>query len=102
MSGTINQTDLQSKLVLLILSFPRLKIIWSLSPYFTAEVLEELKKNHKEPDPFTAVTVGLDPSETPGARMYNQGVSGVFEECSWGYGEEYWEFNCGVGEYSGD
>lgn len=72
MTGTINQTDLQSKLVLLTLSFPRLKIIWSSSPYFTAEVFEELKKNHEEPDPFTAVKIGLDPSETPGAKLYNQ------------------------------
>ena len=72
MTGQINQTDLQSKLVLLTLSFPRLKIIWSSSPYFTAEVFEELKKNHEEPDPFTAVKVGLDPSETPGVKLYNQ------------------------------
>src|SRR5947207_6308942 len=64
MTGQINQSDLQSKLVLLMLSFPRLKIIWSSSPYFTAEVFEALKKNQEEPDPFTAVKVGLDPSET--------------------------------------
>jgi len=72
MSGQINQTDLQSKLVLLTLSFPRLKIVWSSSPYFTAEVFEELKKNQEEPDPFSAVKIGLDPSETPGAKLYNQ------------------------------
>src|SRR5271169_236086 len=72
MTGTINQSDLQSKLVLLTLSFPRLKIIWSSSPYFTAAVFEELKKNHEEPDPFTAVKIGLDPSETPGAKLCNQ------------------------------
>jgi DNA excision repair protein ERCC-4 len=72
LTGTINQTDLQSKLVLLTLSFPRLKIIWSSSPYHTAEVFEELKKNHEEPDPLAAVRVGLDPSEQPGARVYNQ------------------------------
>jgi len=72
MAGQINPTDLQSKLVLLTLSFPRLQIIWSSSPYFTAEVFEELKKNHEEPDPFTAVKIGLDPSETPGVKLYNQ------------------------------
>jgi len=72
MTGSINQSDLQSKLVLLTLAFPRLKIIWSSSPYFTAEVFEELKKNHEEPDPFAAVKVGLDPSERPGAKLYNQ------------------------------
>jgi DNA excision repair protein ERCC-4 len=72
MTGTINQSGLQSKLVLLTLSFPRLKIVWSSSPYFTSEVFEELKKNHDEPDPFTAVKIGLDPSETPGVNLYNQ------------------------------
>jgi len=72
MSGTISQTDLQTKLVLLTLSFPRLKIIWSSSPYFTAEIFEELKKNHEEPDPLQAVRIGLDPSETPGVKLYNQ------------------------------
>lgn len=72
MTGSINPTDLQSKLVLLTLAFPRLKIIWSSSPYFTAEVFEELKKNHEEPDPLAAIKIGLDPSETPGAKMYNQ------------------------------
>ena len=51
--------DLQSKLVLLTLAFPRLKIIWSSSPYQTAEIFEELKKNQEEPAPITAVQVGL-------------------------------------------
>jgi DNA excision repair protein ERCC-4 len=84
MTGQISQSDLQSKLVLLTLAFPRLKIIWSSSPFFTAEVFEELKKNHEEPDPFSAVKVGLDPSETAGAKIYNRlaqefllGVPGV-------------------------
>jgi len=54
-----NQTDLQSKLVLLTLSFPNLKIIWSSSPYQTAEIFEELKKNQEEPDPIKAVKMGL-------------------------------------------
>src|SRR6266536_308490 len=40
-----NTSDLQSKLVLLTIAFPRLKIIWSSSPYQTAEIFEELKKN---------------------------------------------------------
>jgi DNA excision repair protein ERCC-4 len=44
------------------------------SPYFTAEVFEELKKNHEEPDPFTDVKIGLDLSETPGTKQYNQAL----------------------------
>ena len=58
--------DLQSKIVLLTLAFPKLKIIWSSSPYQTAEIFEELKKNHDEPDPIAAVQVGLQEGEEPG------------------------------------
>jgi len=53
-------SDLQSKLVLLTLSFPRLRIIWSSSPYQTAEIFESLKAQEEEPDPIAAVRVGLD------------------------------------------
>ena len=52
--------DLQSKLVLLTLAFPRLKIIWSSSPFQTAEIFEELKKQQEEPDPMRAVQIGLN------------------------------------------
>ncbi|RAK96908.1 ssDNA endodeoxyribonuclease RAD1 [Aspergillus ibericus CBS 121593] len=50
----------QHLLVLLTLTFPRLKIIWSSSPYQTAEIFAELKKNNPEPDPIRAVQMGLD------------------------------------------
>ena len=50
----------QHMLVLLTLAFPRLKIIWSSSPYQTAEIFAELKKNNPEPDPIRAVQAGLD------------------------------------------
>ncbi|KAL4956263.1 hypothetical protein BDW69DRAFT_91752 [Aspergillus filifer] len=50
----------QHLLVLLALAFPRLKIIWSSSPYQTAEIFAELKKNAPEPDPVRAVQIGLD------------------------------------------
>ncbi|KAL4883873.1 hypothetical protein BJY04DRAFT_183422 [Aspergillus karnatakaensis] len=50
----------QHLLVLLTLAFPRLKIIWSSSPYQTAEIFAELKKNAAEPDPVRAVQIGLD------------------------------------------
>jgi DNA excision repair protein ERCC-4 len=53
-------SDLQSKLVLLTLAFPRLRIIWSSSPYQTAEIFESLKTQEEEPDPIAAVRVGLD------------------------------------------
>ena len=46
--------------MLLTLAFPRLKIVWSSSPYQTAEIFAELKKNAQEPDPLRAVQLGLD------------------------------------------
>ncbi|KAF9884774.1 hypothetical protein FE257_001264 [Aspergillus nanangensis] len=50
----------QHLLVLLTITFPRLRIIWSSSPYQTAEIFAELKKNNPEPDPLRAVQIGLD------------------------------------------
>ncbi|PNH38287.1 hypothetical protein VD0004_g8535 [Verticillium dahliae] len=53
-------SDLQSKLVLLTLAFPRLRVIWSSSPYQTAEIFASLKTQEDEPDPIAAVRAGLD------------------------------------------
>lgn len=53
-------SDLQSKIVLLTLAFPKLRIIWSSSPYQTAEIFENLKAQEHEPDPIAAVRAGLD------------------------------------------
>jgi len=52
--------DLQSKIVLLTLAFPKLRIIWSSSPYETAEIFERLKAQEDEPDPVAAARAGLD------------------------------------------
>lgn len=59
-SAATGQNDLQSKLVMLTLAFPRLRIIWSSSPYQTAEIFESLKTQQPEPDPIAAVRIGLD------------------------------------------
>lgn len=67
-----NPSDLQSRLVLLTLAFPRLKVIWSSSPYQTAEIFEELKKNQDEPDPIKAVQIGLNAGEDPNEQSFNQ------------------------------
>lgn len=58
-TGGIDMTHLQSKLVLLSLSFPAVRFIWSSSPYATAEIFEELKRSNEEPDPLTSVMYGL-------------------------------------------
>ena len=67
-----NSSDLQSKIAVLTLAFPRLKIIWSSSPYQTAEIFDELKKQQEEPDPIKAVQIGLEDGEDPSDQAFNQ------------------------------
>ncbi|KAI8990055.1 hypothetical protein BDB01DRAFT_756085 [Pilobolus umbonatus] len=66
----IRANDLSSKLVLLTLAFPKLRIIWSSSPHETALVFEELKKTDKEPNMEIAVSIGADNMED-GEIIYN-------------------------------
>lgn len=78
LSGTLSSTsshassDLQSKLVLLTLAFPKLRIIWSSSPYQTAEIFELLKTQEPEPDPITAVRIGLEGGQEVGEQSFNR------------------------------
>ncbi|CAH6721500.1 DNA repair protein Rad1p [[Candida] jaroonii] len=59
------QDDLQSKLSMLLVSFPKLKIIWSSSPYETSQIFVELKSGELPPDVSSAIRKGLDPNENP-------------------------------------
>ncbi|XP_059046563.1 DNA repair endonuclease XPF isoform X2 [Achroia grisella] len=45
-SSDLSGADIQQKLQLLTIHFPRLKLVWSPSPYATAELFLELKLNH--------------------------------------------------------
>ncbi|KAJ3500275.1 hypothetical protein NMY22_g19311 [Coprinellus aureogranulatus] len=74
-SPTYTSISIQSKIVLLTLSFPRLRIIWSSSPFTTAEVFADLKRNNAEPDLAKAVGTGADDDPDPGA-----GVNTAAEE----------------------
>ncbi|TCD61999.1 hypothetical protein EIP91_007639 [Steccherinum ochraceum] len=66
---------IQSKLVLLTLTFPRVRIIWSSSSYATAEIFKDLKMHHPEPDPTKAIVVGAEEDPDAGA-----GVNTAAEE----------------------
>lgn len=55
----ISQHSLISKLCLLTLHFPRLRIIWSRSLHATADIFRALKVNQDDPDPVTAAAVGV-------------------------------------------
>lgn len=58
----VTPTSIISKLSLLVLHFPRLRIVWSRSLHATAEIFATLKANQDEPDEVKAIRVGV-PSE---------------------------------------
>ncbi|KAI9476071.1 MAG: hypothetical protein EXX96DRAFT_575678, partial [Benjaminiella poitrasii] len=66
----IRATDLSSKLVLLTLAFPKLRIIWSSSPHETAKIFLELKKTEEEPNTEAAAAIGAEENED-GETIYN-------------------------------
>ncbi|NWH73578.1 XPF endonuclease, partial [Piaya cayana] len=69
----ISSNDVTSKLTLLTLHFPKLRILWCPSPHATAELFEELKQNHPQPDAETAMAVKADSETLPESDKYNPG-----------------------------
>jgi len=59
-SNDINIQHTSSKLVLLTIHFPQLRILWCSSPSETAEIFEELKANCPQPDAQTAMSIKAD------------------------------------------
>ncbi len=58
LTSEIQLNNICSKLALLILEFPKLKIIWSRSPNVTTEIFKSLKTNHQDPDIQKAIECG--------------------------------------------
>ncbi|NWQ93033.1 XPF endonuclease, partial [Burhinus bistriatus] len=69
----ISSNDVTSKLTLLTLHFPKLRILWCPSPHATAELFEELKQNYPQPDAETAMAVTADSEILPESDKYNPG-----------------------------
>ena len=55
-----------SKIALLTLHFPRLRLVWSRSQRATAEIFEALKVHHEDPRPDEAAAVGSRAAEDEG------------------------------------
>jgi len=72
---TISEHEIQSKLVLLTLTFPRLRIIWSSSPLATADIVADLKLNHAEPSVEKAILVGQGDDGTEGDASGSNGAA---------------------------
>ncbi|XP_004644276.1 DNA repair endonuclease XPF [Octodon degus] len=69
----ISSSDISSKLTLLTLHFPRLRLLWCPSPHATAELFEELKQNKPQPDAATAMAITADSEALPESEKYNPG-----------------------------
>ncbi|XP_007950002.1 DNA repair endonuclease XPF [Orycteropus afer afer] len=69
----ISSSDISSKLTLLTLHFPRLRILWCPSPHATAELFEELKQNKPQPDAAAAMAVTADSETLPESEKYSPG-----------------------------
>ncbi|KAF5388644.1 hypothetical protein D9757_004788 [Collybiopsis confluens] len=74
---TYNSPTIQSKIALLVLSFPRLRIIWSSSPYATTDIFNDLKRDRAEPDPVKAISMG---AEDENAGEVGAGINATAEE----------------------
>src|SRR5258705_223054 len=68
-------STMQGKLVLLTLTFPRVRIIWSSSPYATVNIFNDLESNACEPDYHAAAAAGAEEGPEAGA-----GANPVAEE----------------------
>ncbi|KAF4523777.1 hypothetical protein B566_EDAN009009 [Ephemera danica] len=73
-STDIASKDAMERLQLLTIHFPKLRLIWSPSPYATAELFEELKQGRAEPDASVAVTLGVDQDVQYLPERYNAAI----------------------------
>uniref|UniRef100_A0A7S3UA94 ERCC4 domain-containing protein n=1 Tax=Picocystis salinarum TaxID=88271 RepID=A0A7S3UA94_9CHLO len=84
LGDTINAQHITSKIALLILHFPRTRIIWSRSLNATADIFQALKSNQDDPDPTVAAQVGV-PEEDQHQKdisedLYNQAAIDVLRK----------------------
>lgn len=56
----LSANDVTSRLVLLTLHFPRLRLLWCPSPHVTAELFQEIKRGRPEPDATAAQAAAPD------------------------------------------
>ncbi|CAL1528126.1 unnamed protein product [Lymnaea stagnalis] len=73
-SQDVSLQDITTKLAILTMQFPKLRLLWCPSPYATAELFEELKAGRPQPNAEIAMTVSAASSEMPDwTDKYNHG-----------------------------
>ncbi|XP_076181212.1 DNA repair endonuclease XPF-like isoform X1 [Ptiloglossa arizonensis] len=73
-SKDIQNMFITSKLQLLTLHFPRLKLIWSPGPHATAQLFEELKQGNDQPDVTKAAQTGFEENKQMGNEKFNSRI----------------------------
>ena len=63
LGSEIRSDAISSKLALLTMHFPKLRILWSKSPHETLRIFKELKRHHDEVDVEKAIEIGRNESE---------------------------------------
>ncbi|XP_060818768.1 DNA repair endonuclease XPF isoform X2 [Bombus pascuorum] len=70
-SKDVQNMFITSKLQLLTLHFPRLKLVWSPGPHATAQLFEELKQGKDQPNAEKVAQVGIEENQEILAEKYN-------------------------------
>ncbi|CAK9810363.1 DNA repair endonuclease XPF [Anthophora quadrimaculata] len=70
-SKDVQNMFITSKLQLLTLHFPRLKLVWSPGPHATAQLFEELKQGKDQPNAATAIQIGVEENKEMAVEKYN-------------------------------
>lgn len=77
-SSTSN-VDITQKLQLLTIHFPKLRLVWSPSPYATAQLFDELKQGRPEPDQAQAAALGSDDSTKELDNIVDKLNTGIYD-----------------------
>ncbi|KAL7537241.1 hypothetical protein ACHAXR_007684, partial [Thalassiosira sp. AJA248-18] len=62
LGGEIRKDAICSKLTILTMAFPKLRLLWSRSPHETLKIFKKLKRNHQEVDVEKAIEIGTNES----------------------------------------
>ncbi|CAE1245383.1 ERCC4 [Acanthosepion pharaonis] len=73
LSSEVSMNDVTSRLTLLTIHFPTLRILWCQSPYATAELFEELKMGREQPNVSSALSVTATEENIEWNERYNPG-----------------------------
>lgn len=77
--STTSNIDITQKLQLLTIHFPKLRLVWSPSPYATAQLFDELKQGKPEPDATQAAALGSDESTQEIDRIVDKLNSNIYD-----------------------